>query len=57
MSLRDLENETAETLLNAIKEMASGMGTASGLLDLANAYAAVVDKAPGPKPAGPGRIR
>jgi hypothetical protein len=51
--LRDLENETAEVLLNAIQEEAPKMGS-SGLLELAQAYAAVVGAAPGPerKPRG-----
>lgn len=46
--LRDLENETAEVLLNQIKAQSANTGTA-GLLQLAQAYAAVVDAAPGPR--------
>ncbi|CAN5394619.1 hypothetical protein BH09ACT7_BH09ACT7_03640 [soil metagenome] len=52
MSLRDLENETAEELLNAIKAQTRGQ-SAAGLVELANAYAAVVGVAPGPEPRAP----
>jgi hypothetical protein len=55
--LRGLENETAEVRLNAIKEMAPQTATSAELAELANAYAAVVDTAPGPRPADAGRIR
>jgi hypothetical protein len=49
-NLRDLENETAEALLNAIKKDAGSYGPAQ-LEQLANAYAAIVAAAPGPKKA------
>lgn len=48
-SLRDLENETAEALLNSIKTAAGKTGVESQLLELAQAYAAVVAAAPGPE--------
>jgi hypothetical protein len=47
--LRDLENETAEALLNAIKSEAERTNVTSKLLELAQAFAAVVDAAPGPE--------
>lgn len=52
--LRDLENEVATVLLNQIKEVATQYESGGPLLDLANAYAAVVAAAPGPerKPRG-----
>lgn len=49
MSLRDVENETAEVLLKAIKAQVQGQDSA-GLVQLASAYAAVVTVAPGPEP-------
>jgi hypothetical protein len=52
MSLRDIENETAEALLNEIKAQAPGQN-ATALLELASAYAAVVAVAPGPEPRAP----
>lgn len=51
-SLRDLENGTAEAILNKIKHLLPNENS-TGILELANAYAAVVVTAPGPKPAGP----
>lgn len=43
--LRYLENETAEVLLNAIRERAP-QENSDGLLQLANAYATIVRAAP-----------
>lgn len=50
--LRDLENEVAVALLNAIKDQVTDTAQlGSGKwVDLANAYAAVVAAAPGPDP-------
>jgi 2-methylisocitrate lyase-like PEP mutase family enzyme len=56
MSLRDLENETAEAVLNRIKELAP-LTQLDTLADLANAYAAIVSHAPGPTKAAPSRVR
>jgi 2-methylisocitrate lyase-like PEP mutase family enzyme len=55
MSLRDLENETAEAVLNRIKELAP-LTQLDTLADLANAYAAIVSHAPDPMPARPSRV-
>ncbi|MET0699759.1 MAG: hypothetical protein ABWY93_08840 [Mycobacterium sp.] len=52
MSLRDVENETAEALLREIRAQLPGQ-SAAALLDLASAYAAVVAVAPGPEPRAP----
>lgn len=51
---RDLSTETAEALLNAIKnEAPSAQGrSVNGLESLANAYAAVVAAMPKPKSSG-----
>lgn len=55
MSLRDLENETAEAVLNRIKELAPHTQLDT-LADLANAYATTVSHAPGPTKARPSRV-
>lgn len=49
--LRDLENEVATALLNAIKEQIddTSQGGSAKWIDLANAYAVVVAAAPGPE--------
>jgi hypothetical protein len=49
VSLRDLENETAEVILHAIKAEIEGESD-TPLPALADAYAAVVAVAPGPEP-------
>ncbi len=57
----ELANETAEALLNAIKDAApdANRGSDEALLHLAEAYALVRDAMPSrnPRPAPPGRIR
>ncbi|MCV7051109.1 hypothetical protein H7H82_10955 [Mycobacterium heidelbergense] len=47
-NIRDLSNEAAVALLNAIKKDAESYGPAQ-LEQLANAYATVVSAAPGPE--------
>lgn len=45
--LRELENEVATVLLDRIKTLATEYEASGAMLDLANAYAAVVAAAPG----------
>lgn len=56
MSLRDLENATAEAVLNRIKELAPHTQLDT-IENLANAYAATVSHLPGPMKAAPSRVR
>jgi hypothetical protein len=56
LALRDLWNATADAISSNIKDVLPTENSA-GARKLAEAYAAVIDKVPGPKPAGPGRIR
>lgn len=49
---RTLKQDTAEALLREIKKRAVGE-SAVGLEHLANAYAAVAESAPRPRPASP----
>ncbi|WP_104150870.1 MULTISPECIES: hypothetical protein [Mycobacterium] len=52
-NLRDLSNDTAEALLQAIKKEAGGSYAPAQLEQLANAYATVRGAAPRPPSASP----